>query len=129
MAGLAPLRVPTPQKLRDSLLGKSLAVECYAIGDCAVIVTRVDVSDARDEGVDYRWSLQIGHPARMPIWDELKAARGLLPDDLHFAMPFPHRGYWNTGRFTFFLWQVQDGNLTDQWEYDFLQERPPPVVD
>lgn len=116
MTALLPQKVPIPQGMQDNLTG--LHAEAYDLpSGAAIIVTREDVSDARQQNRNWRWHIQIGHADRMPQPDEIIAARKLCPD-VHMAMPFPRSGFDRVDEFgtTVHLWEVQDPNLTEQWE-------------
>jgi hypothetical protein len=59
------------QIVRDGLLGSgALAVECYVMGECSVVVAREPFKRG-----EYRWHLCIACPTRYPTWDEIKTAR------------------------------------------------------
>jgi hypothetical protein len=116
------VKLPVPNELRENL--PSLHMECWQFGECGIIVSRDDVADAGAQSRDFRWHLSISHPSRLPFWDEIKVARTLLSEELHFAMPFPGRAYWlSIHPNCFHLWEVQDENLTEQWEFDGIQAR------
>lgn len=124
MRPLMAQRVPTPPEVEEQL-GGALLIECYRIGNCAAIVSRVDVADERSQSRDYRWHLALSHAQRAPTWDEINIARDLVPDDLHFCMPFPHSGFSPKEGNSVHLWEVKDENLTEQWEYDSVVNRDP----
>lgn len=115
-------RVETPPFIEEQL-GAALVIECYRIGNCGVVVSRVDVADKRSRTRDWRWHLTISHANRPPTWVEINLARDLVPDDLHFCMPFPHSGFLPNEGNAVHLWEVKDGNLTEQWEYDSAVKR------
>lgn len=117
-------RVATPPQIEEQL-GGALVIECYRIGNCAAIVSRVDVADERAATRDFRWHLALSHAERAPTWDEINIARELVPDDLHFCMPFPHSGFSPKEGLSVHLWEVKDVNLTEQWEYDSVLHRDP----
>lgn len=119
-----PIQIDLPGKSR-AIAGNTIHKEAYRFRSCMIVISREDVADKRKEDRDFRWHLSIAHPARYPDWEELEAAHELLPDNIHFAMPFPHRAYRvPTGQgYQLDLYEVRDGNLTDQWEYDAIQRR------
>jgi hypothetical protein len=109
-------KVATPPQIEEQL-GAALLIECFRIGNCAAIVTREDVADQREQSRDFRWHLTVSHPERPPTSVEIEIARELIPDDLHFCMPFPHSGFPPKEGNSVHLWEIKDSNLTEQWEY------------
>ena len=58
----------------------------FSLQRCKVMVTR----DPVGANGSPRWHLSISHPARLPSYEELKAARyKFLPDDIYVAQIFP----------------------------------------
>ncbi len=120
---MRPHKIDLPRSFK-SLEGSALHVEAWMLGECRIIIAREDLADARRADRDFRWHLSIAHHSRLPTWEEVGEARKLLPEDVHFAMPFPHRAYWlNLHEFCFHLFEVKDENLSDQWEYDAIEAR------
>ena len=117
-------RVATPPGLEEQIAA-ALHIECYRIGNCAAVVTREDIADKRAEERDYRWHVALSHSQRMPTQDEINIARELVPDDIHFCLPFPHSGFQPKEGLSVHLWEIKDGNLTEQWEYDSVVSRDP----
>lgn len=113
-------RVATPPNIEEQI--SAIHIECYRIGNCAAIVTRENVADARNTP-NFRWHLQLAHPERAPTWDEIKIGRTLLPDDIHVAFPFPHTGFAPKEGNELHLWEVHDDDLTGRWEYDSVLHR------
>lgn len=117
-------RVATPPQVEEQM-GAALHVECYRIGNCAAVISRKDIADGRAAERDFRWHLEVSHAERPPTWDEINIARELLPEELHFAMPFPRAGFRPKEGLSVHFWQVHDDNLTEQWEYDSVVHREP----
>lgn len=117
-------KVATPPQIEEQM-GTALHIECYRIGNCAAILSREDVADATDQTRDYRWHLQLSHSQRPPTWDEINIAQGLLPDDIHFCLPFPRSGFRPKEGLSVHFWEVSDSNLTEQWEYASVVNRDP----
>lgn len=114
---LTPIKVNCPPEVQ--VPPGSLLFECYRVGECGVFLSRDDIADARSQTRDFRWHLSIAHPTRLPSWDEIKTARSIVDEKVHFCMPFPAAGYWlNVHEFCFHLWEIKDKELTEQWEYD-----------
>lgn len=104
--------------------GNALHMEAWKMGECSILIAREDLSDAREPERDYRWHLTIGHPVRQPTLEEVAEARKLLPQDIHLALPFPHRAYWlEMPGFGVELIEIQDENLTAQLEFDGIRRR------
>lgn len=122
MQSLIAQRMPTPPEVAEQL-GNPLVVECYRIGNCAVIVSRRDVADARSQSRDFRWHLTLSHAERAPTWEEINVARTLVPDDVHLCVPFPRSGFRPKEGLALHFWEVKDDNLTEQWEYDSVLDR------
>jgi hypothetical protein len=71
----------------------------YRIGECRVFCT-IDAG---------RHHISISHTKRLPTWDEVKAARGLVPDEITMAMLLPPEAeYINLHTFCFHLWETRD---------------------
>jgi hypothetical protein len=117
-------RVATPPQIEEQM-GTALHIECYRIGNCAAILSREDVADAKDASRDYRWHLQLSHSERPPTWDEINIAKDLLPDETHFCLPFPRSGFRPKEGLSVHFWEVRDKNLTEQWEYASVVDRDP----
>jgi hypothetical protein len=122
MRPLIAQRMATPPQIEEQL-GGALVIECYRIGNCAAIVSRRDVADGRSQTRDFRWHLTLSHSERAPTWDEINIARTLLPDDIHFCVPYPHSGFAPKEGLSFHFWEIKDSNLTEQWEYDSVLDR------
>jgi hypothetical protein len=122
MRPLMAQKVATPPQIEEQL-GGALLIECYRIGNCAVILSRSDVADGRNRTRDFRWHLELSHAERSPTWDEIEIARGLLPEEVHFCLPFPRAGFRPKEGLSLHFWEVKDDNLTEQWEYDSVVHR------
>jgi hypothetical protein len=117
-------KVATPVEIEEQI-GGALHIECHRIGNCAVVISRVDVADKRSADRDFRWHLELSHSQRPPTGDEINIARDLLPDNIHFCMPFPQSGFRPKEGLSLHFWEVKDSNLTEQWEYDSVVSRDP----
>lgn len=74
-------------------------VKHYRIGECNAYYT-VDAG---------KHHISISHTKRLPTWDEVKASRGLVPDDVTMAMLLPPgEDYINIHNFCFHLWEIRD---------------------
>jgi len=90
------------------LAGGALAVECYVMGDCSVIVA------LEPAGGSHRWHLSIAHPARYPSWDEIKTAVYAIPTlggifMAQILSPVEDEGDWvNAHDNCFHLYEIRD---------------------
>lgn len=118
---MKPGPVPVPASVRET--SGAIHIECYELHGCGIVVQRIDVADQRAASRDYRWKIEIGHTERHPDLSEIIAARELVPEEIHMAMPFPRAGFQREQGFSFHLWEIKDPDLTDMWEFDVVNER------